>query len=391
MISNVTPTTVDETTTDILDRASVDRAALARLDLDTISVDDLAAWLYDHGATHLSAIERIELAERLITRRRFIIGAGGLLGAAALGACGAGDEAVAPTSTEESATRTFVDSAGREIVVPNRAQRIVATNGLNGIDQLLSLNAPVIGFAKGNGVREDISRYFGDLEDVADVGTYENPNLERIVALNPDLIVVTAGQLSFLDASIVERLEEVAPVVEINTFRPVEEVMSDFIGLLGGNYQERLSELEAEFEQKLDELRAVLGDAWSQVTAAEMGSTDEGIRVHGPTAIPRTDVLTRIGVSWIPLVEEAGARNSILNGISLERIEEFASDLLIIYTAFNDTILAEPLYQSLDVVQADQVVEFSEPASGNHYQNYIYVIEQFLEQLAGKTIRTDIV
>jgi iron complex transport system substrate-binding protein len=47
----------------------------------TPAIDDLlelAAWLQDNGHTHLSVIERIELAERLITHRRFLIGAGAL-------------------------------------------------------------------------------------------------------------------------------------------------------------------------------------------------------------------------------------------------------------------------------------------------------------------------
>jgi len=52
--------------------------ALAHRAPKTADLRELATWLQVNGAAHLSAIERIELAERLVTRRRFLIGAGAL-------------------------------------------------------------------------------------------------------------------------------------------------------------------------------------------------------------------------------------------------------------------------------------------------------------------------
>ncbi|NJM08668.1 hypothetical protein HC891_24490 [Candidatus Gracilibacteria bacterium] len=71
---------------------------LTGLDLATISIPALAAWLQNNGASHLRPIERIELAERLITRRRFLIGVGAL-GVGAITGCGPQEQASAPPAT----------------------------------------------------------------------------------------------------------------------------------------------------------------------------------------------------------------------------------------------------------------------------------------------------
>ena len=74
------------------------------------------------------------------TRREFF----GLVAAAGLivAGCGGGDD-----EGSAGGTRTFVDISGEPIEVPDRAERIVATNDQNAGAQLLSLGAPVVGIA----------------------------------------------------------------------------------------------------------------------------------------------------------------------------------------------------------------------------------------------------
>jgi ferric-dicitrate binding protein FerR (iron transport regulator) len=62
--------------------------ALARHAPATDDLLEVADWLGANGSHHLSAIERIELAERVISRRRFLIGAGALALGSVTG-CGA--------------------------------------------------------------------------------------------------------------------------------------------------------------------------------------------------------------------------------------------------------------------------------------------------------------
>lgn len=206
------------------------------------------------------------------TRREFIA----MLGAAALlVACG--DDGDGDTSgQDDGATRAFVDVTGRSVEVPDRPRRIVAIHDINAGAQLLSLGAPVIGIAtRDDGHRSDVTKYF-DLDDIAEVGVTYAPNLEAIAALEPDLIVGEgfsgAGMDQFMDAGVQDRLTAIAPVVYIDTFRTVEEVMADFAELVGASATESVDDQQAEFESVLADLQDVLGDRWADVTAAYVQS-----------------------------------------------------------------------------------------------------------------------
>ncbi|MCG8347912.1 MAG: hypothetical protein MI924_09055 [Chloroflexales bacterium] len=88
----------------------------------------------DLPATDLEALE-IELAERL-TRRGFIIGAGGLLGAAALGACAdqpvATDQEADPTAAAaaSSGETRVVEHALGEVAIPADPQRVITLHDI---------------------------------------------------------------------------------------------------------------------------------------------------------------------------------------------------------------------------------------------------------------------
>jgi iron complex transport system substrate-binding protein len=326
-------------------------------------------------------------------------------GAALLAACGSddnGDESDGSESSTStgagsgaSATRTFVDVTGTEIEVPDRAQRIVAIHDINAGVQLLSLGAPVVGIAtRDDGARPDVTRYF-DVADIAEVGVVYEPNLEAIASLEPDLIVGEgfdgAGMDQFMEGDIQASLEQIAPVVYIDTFRPVEDVMADFAELVGGAATEDVTDQQAEFESVMADLETILGAEWSEVDAANVRS-GEPPSVGGPTAEVWADIITRLGVRWVPIVEEAGNdENAGFLELSEERLTELESDLLVVGIEFDQSILDSPIYQSLDVVAADQVLLIEEPSAGTHWRNYVQVARDLQEGLATRTIQTDLV
>ena len=319
------------------------------------------------------------------TRREFLAG---LLAAGLLAACGGDgtDESNGGAATPEApATRTFVDVAGRSIDVPDRPTRIVAIHDINAGVQLLSLGAPVIGIAtRDTGAREDVTRYF-DLDGIAEVGLTYEPNIEAIAALEPDLIVGEgfdgAGMEQFMEDNVQAALERIAPVVYIDTFRPVEGVMADFAELVGGSATETVDDQASEFEEVLEELRGVLGDRWMDVTAANVSSGDPHV-VNGARATVHNDILTRLGVTWALVVEEADSDdNGGFLELGGERLDTLESDLLVVTTAFDQRILDVALYQNLAVVKAGQVVTIDEPSSGTHWRNYIAAARDLLAQL----------
>jgi iron complex transport system substrate-binding protein len=331
----------------------------------------------------------IKLPPRIVddlTRREFLIGAGLI---ALAPACGSGGE----NGDASGQTRTFADSTGREVEVPVRAQRIVAVHDGHAAGNLLSLGAPVVGMPTRGGEPDPSLVRFFDLDGIEYVGEYSEPNIEQVAALQPDLIVDYAPDGAFVyEDDTVERLRRIAPVVGIDTFRPVEEVMADFAELLGGDAHDRLEKQEIEFDKALADLRGLLGERWREVTASFMISFSGELRTLAPGEIPVTDILDRLGVSWGPLVQEAARpeHNGYLGGISFERIPDFDADLLVTQL-YDESVAESPLYEQLAAVQADQVVELPEWSGGTHYINYTATTRLIFDELSGRDLRTDLV
>ncbi|MGQ0680477.1 MAG: ABC transporter substrate-binding protein [Actinomycetota bacterium] len=313
-----------------------------------------------------------------LTRREFIIG---LTAAGLLAACGR--DPSASTTTTTSSTRSFVDARGLSVEVPDRPQRIVALHDINAGGHLLSLGAPVVGIAHREEPRADLTRYF-DLAAILQVGMVYEPNVEAIAALQPDLMVGEGfdAQGMFSDNDAVQKsLDAIAPVVFIDTFRPVEVVMDDFARLLGPSVTATADQQRAELEATVGRIRALLGDRWRDVTASFVFSRTDTFDTSGARALPPTDVLTRAGVSWVPLVEEADKNGGHLGEISLERIGEADADLLLVATAHNRDLPAKPVYQALGAVRAGRVIELDQFISGSHYRNYLFVATVLLDAL----------
>ncbi|NJM08669.1 ABC transporter substrate-binding protein [Candidatus Gracilibacteria bacterium] len=65
--------------------------------------------------------------------------------------------------------------------------------------------------SRGGGFTDDVSRYF-DVSKVTDIGDYQQPNIEIIAQLQPDLIVAPAsGGSPDLGEDTMERLAEIVP------------------------------------------------------------------------------------------------------------------------------------------------------------------------------------
>lgn len=83
---------------------------------------------------------------------------------------------------------TFTDALGQEITVQN-PQRVVSLMGsFSEIWVLAGGYDTLIGTSEDNVDNRDL----GLPEDIAVVGTYQNPNIEEILALNPDLVLLSS-------------------------------------------------------------------------------------------------------------------------------------------------------------------------------------------------------
>lgn len=336
-----------------------------------------------------------------ITRRQFVVGSAFTLGGIAVAGCADDNDDSASPSAAASATpstpnvRSFTDSTGTTVEVPNQATRIVATHDYNAGAQLLSLGAPVIGLP----VREDgkvdpsLRRYF-NVDGITTVGTVYEPNIEAIAALKPDLIVHEAfdGKTQFRSDNTLEQLRQIAPVVAIDTFRTVEDVMADFGRLLGPGAIARMDQGRAAFDETVGRLRALLGDRWSQVTVSVVYYFEGNLRAYEPEAGSENDILNRIGVRWSSAHQQAAAvadDNSL--DFSLEKIADFDADLVVLAGNIDSPLEEEDLFQRLDAVEAGQWLRLSSGLYGTHYANMTALAQAYIDALVGKDLRTDII
>jgi len=112
---------------------------------------------------------------------------------------GADDPAFAPVTVEHKLGKA---------VIERRPQRVAALD-MNELDFLDQLGVPVAGTAKDY-VPHFLSKYRDD-PDVTDLGFIVKPNLERVYALHPDLILITS-----LQAEHYGEMSRIAPVIHFD-------------------------------------------------------------------------------------------------------------------------------------------------------------------------------
>ncbi|MBP3624637.1 MAG: ABC transporter substrate-binding protein [Peptococcaceae bacterium] len=104
----------------------------------------------------------------------------------ALSGCGT-NQTIQESSQQEDGY-TFTDAIGQEITVHN-PQRVVSLMGSFSEIWILAGGADTL---VGTSYDTVDNRDLGLPEDIAIVGTYQNPNIEEILALNPDLVLLSS-------------------------------------------------------------------------------------------------------------------------------------------------------------------------------------------------------
>ncbi|WP_309122821.1 iron-siderophore ABC transporter substrate-binding protein [Paenibacillus sp.] len=125
----------------------------------------------------------------------------------------AGEEApAAEPAAEEPAAIALEDSKG-EVVLPKPATKVVTLEWTYAED-LIAVGVQPVGNADNENYKRNVSDQAALDADVADVGTRQEPNLEAIAALQPDLIVGVA----FRHEKILDQLNAIAPTLLFNPY-----------------------------------------------------------------------------------------------------------------------------------------------------------------------------
>lgn len=167
----------------------------------------------------------------------------------------------AQTTDCEPGTRAFEHALG-VACVPENVERVVALEWTYAED-LLALGVQPVGVAdiEGYNAWVDIPVELDD--DVVDVGTRQEPNLERIAELDPDLILTA----SFRAANNFEELNAIAPTIAFDPYPTdgsshYEEMLATFATIAEAvNREEAAQEVIMGLETTFAEARAALNAA----------------------------------------------------------------------------------------------------------------------------------
>jgi iron complex transport system substrate-binding protein len=173
-----------------------------------------------------------------------------------LAACGSS------TPAEQKPAEPFrtVKHAMGETKIPARPKRVVALDQ-SFVDAVLTLRTPVIGYTTYRSIDTKLPDYLGSVaaeygKEATPVGTLEQPSLEKIIALKPDLIVSAKVR----HEALYEKLSKIAPTVFSETTGAIWKANLRLMGQALGqeqladttikSYEERAAKIGAEIKEK---------------------------------------------------------------------------------------------------------------------------------------------
>ncbi len=262
----------------------------------------------------------------------------------------------------EEGMRAFSHLQG-DACIPEAPQRIVATRHDSLATPLIELGAPLVGVgvqydastgeAFIRGATDILGVNVGEESGLASIGSANEPDLEAIAALNPDLILITAWQ-----AELYDQMQAIAPTLIIPDGLPYLDhlaMVADAAGV-SGTYDSRL----AAYQDRVATIREALGDP-SVISISYFDLWEESIW-HYVNWGARDQVTADIGFSRPAIVSNQTADDP--TDYSFERLPEFEADVVLSSTAnrFGQSVeflttqwdAYAPFWRSLPAVQEDR-------------------------------------
>jgi iron complex transport system substrate-binding protein len=296
-----------------------------------------------------------------------------LLAALLLAACNSDSETAEPAETSGSSDTITYESESGPVEVPADPQRVLVLSTYAG--NVMALDVPLVGvdaWSKAN------PRFEEELQGVEEV---TEDNLEKIIELDPDLII----GLSTIKN--IDKLKEIAPTVTY-TYGKVDYLTQHLeIGKLVNKEQEAqtwIDDFKTRAQQAGDDIRAEIGD---DATVSVIENFDKQLYVFGDNWGRGTEILYQEMKLKMPAKVEEMALKDGFYALSQEVLPEYMGD----YVIFSKDSEQENSFQETDVykntpaVKNGQVFEanakefyFNDPISLDYQLEFFQ--EHFLKQ-----------
>lgn len=152
-------------------------------------------------------------------KRKIGFGIAILLVLAAIGFLLMGRDIAGKGNASQSGNQVLVDSTGRQVNVPVHPKRVVILNASN-VDLYVAAGGGenIVGKASSQTYSEEVNQATASAQDV---GIIHSPNVEAIVALQPDLVIGTNVPYH---QNLIPTLEKAGIPVYINSLNSFEDI-----------------------------------------------------------------------------------------------------------------------------------------------------------------------
>jgi len=263
-----------------------------------------------------------------------------------------GNSADDAAASEKEYPYTYVDAAGREVVIEKEPVKI-ATNYLPLWETLLLLDITPIAASGAENYLATWDAFQGqDMGEVIDLGSSE-VNLELLLDLQPDLFLQQEADPSNIDVTNFEKISPVAvfgPETKMDWRLSLREV-----GKLVGR-EEKAEEVIAEFDKKIEEARTKLQEKYQGQTILQLSIMGED-RYYCAYRPVLYDGETGLGLT----APEGYTTSENYEQVSMEAIVAMNPDYIFVNVfdgdeAIYDELTKNSVWQSLKAVQAGHVV-----------------------------------
>ncbi len=253
-------------------------------------------------------------------------------------------------STATASMRRIIKHQKGEWVLEQKPEKIVVLD-YQYIDQLLKLDVQPIGSVIPTIESPAYPDYMtGKLTDIKVLGTKEEPDLEAIVQVAPDLIICTAFQ-----EHLFEELVKIAPTLMFDRNEDWRTTLLAF-GSIVGKEQMAQNVLDR-YQTRIADLKAALTVKLVGQTVALIRPRDRMIRLQTTKHRTARILYGDLGMSPPPMAMDSTKTSS---SISLEAMPALNADHLIVLQDDSNTELVEEyqqtaIWKNIPAVQANQV------------------------------------
>jgi ABC-type Fe3+-citrate transport system substrate-binding protein len=292
-------------------------------------------------------------------RRYFAVLLAGVL-LAGLAACSGKSAGGDDTSSSGGDGALSVKTDDGTVKLDAKATKVVALEWVY-VEDLMSLGVTPIGAADVEGYNTWVSSTDPLGKDVTDVGTRQEPSIEKIKQLKPDLIVADSNRTDIA----FEELRDIAPLVTYNFTKDGRTQVDGMhfiveqLAVATGTESEA-EKLASDLDSAIADGKKALADAEGTPYALTQAYTMEGtpeFRMFGETSMA-VEVLTELGLhnTWDGKLDEWG-----MTTVGVEGLTKLPDDTNFLYLAveadnpFTGALKDNDVWNDLPFVKDDKV------------------------------------